>query len=145
MNDFIGYGHPMLRGLAFLTSSVLLAVACAPPTNVPQPPRAASFDATALTTCEAAFRAWVDGAASLNSPGTNVGETLVMQEAVQRRVFELCSLAEAETFNAEMLVEYAPGVRQRLIEPNFRTFAEIECVDESPLLDGTKLCAEVGH
>ncbi len=135
----------MLRRLALLTCSLMLAVACAPSANVPRPRSAPSFDATALTTCEAAFRAWVDGAASLNSPGVDVGETLVMQEAVQRRVFELCSLAESERFNAEMLVEYAPGVRQRLIEPDFRTFAEVECVDEAPLLDGTKLCAEVGH
>jgi hypothetical protein len=26
-----------------------------------------------------------------------------------------------------------------------RTFAEVECVDEAPLLDRTRLCAEVGH
>jgi hypothetical protein len=37
------------------------------------------------------------------------------------------------------------AVSQPLIEPDVRTFADVECVDESPLLDGTRLCAEVGH
>jgi hypothetical protein len=32
-----------------------------------------------------------------------------------------------------------------MIEPDVRTFADAECVDESPLLDGTALCAEVGR
>ena len=68
---------------------------------------------------------------------------LVTQEAVQRRVFELCSLADAERHNKEMLLETAPGMSEPLIEPDFRTFAELECVDEVPLLNGTPLCAEV--
>lgn len=62
---------------------------------------------------------------------------LVTQEAVQRRVFELCSLADAERHNKEMLLETAPGMSEPLIEPDFRTFAELECVDEVPLLNGT--------
>ena len=32
-----------------------------------------------------------------------------------------------------------------LIEPDMRTFVDVECVDESPMLDGTRLCADVGH
>ena len=98
-----------------------------------------------MTSCRQAFQRWIDGAASLNSPGTEVIDTVASLESVQRRVFELCSLDEAERLNQEIQIEYAPGVRQPMIEPDMRTFADIECVDESPLLDGTRLCAEVGH
>ena len=85
------------------------------------------------------------GAASLNSPGPDLVPTIADQEQVQRRVFELCGLDEAERLNRELQVEYVPGLRQPLIEPDMKTFAEVECVDESPLLDGTRMCAEVGH
>ena len=64
-------------------------------------------------------------------------------ENVQRRVFELCRLDEAEALNQELQIEDAPGLRRPLIEPDMRTFAETECVDEAPLLDGTALCDEV--
>lgn len=84
-------------------------------------------------------------AASLNSPGVDAAETLVAQESVQRRVFELCTLAEAERYNREILLEVAPGISEPLIEPDFGTFAEVECIDEAPLLDGTPLCDEVAR
>jgi hypothetical protein len=125
-----------------LLSCVLLA-ACSPtasPTG-----GSMSFDATALTSCEQAYRVWVDNAASLNSPDTDLIDTLVVQETIQRRIFELCSLAEAEKLNREIPLEVAPGIVEPMIEPDFETFAEIECVDESPLLDGTPLCAEVAQ
>jgi len=70
-------------------------------------------------------------------------DLLVDQEHVQRRIFALCTLEQAERFNQEILLEVAPGVRQPMIEVDFKTFAEIECVDELPLLDGTRLCAEI--
>lgn len=96
-----------------------------------------------LTSCREAFTAWVGGSATLNTPGTDILEVVVTGERIQRRVFELCSLAEAEALNQELQIEHAPGVRLPLIEPDMRTFAEVECVDESPLLDGTPLCDEV--
>jgi len=74
-----------------------------------------------------------------------VTAVLVAGEGLERRVFESCSLAEAEQLNLEILVEYGPGITEPLIKPDMKSFAEIECVDESPLLDGTRLCAEVGH
>ena len=40
--------------------------------------------------------------AARNSPGVDLGEALFQQGVVQRRIFELCSLAEAETHNVEM-------------------------------------------
>ena len=98
-----------------------------------------------FATCRDAFVGWVAGAASLNSPGTELIPTLADQDQIERHVFELCGLDEAERLNQELQVEYAPGVRQPLIEPDMKTFADVECVDESPLLDGTRLCAEVGH
>ncbi len=82
---------------------------------------------------------------SLNSPGVDIVDTMVRQERIERRIFELCTLEEAERFNREMPIELAPGHTEPMIEPDFQTFAEVECVDESPLLDGTPLCAEVGH
>jgi hypothetical protein len=115
---------------------------CSGPTPVPSPSIPA---APSVSTCRDAFARWVGGAVSLNSPGADRVATLADQELVQRRVFELCSLPEAERLNRELPVEYAPGVRKPLIEPDMRTFADVECVDESPLLDGTRLCAEVGH
>jgi hypothetical protein len=105
-----------------------------------QPVDPSSFD-----TCEAAFRAWVGLAQAINDPDTDILANLVASEAVQRRVFELCTLAEAERLNLEVPVEYVPGVREPMIQPDFETFADVECVDESPLLDGTPLCREVGH
>jgi hypothetical protein len=115
---------------------------CSGPTPAPSPSIAV---APGLSTCRDAFVRWVGGAASLNSPGTDRIALLADQETVQRRVFELCGVAEAERLNLELKVEYAPGVRQPMIEPDMRTFADVECLDESPLLDGTRLCAEVGH
>jgi hypothetical protein len=125
----IGFGLAILGGCS-----------SRPPAPSPSIPVAPS-----LSTCRDAFVRWVGGAASLNSPGTDRVAILADQEMVQRLVFELCGLAEAERLNVELKVEYAPGVRQPLIEPNIRTFADVECVDESRLLDGTRLCAEVGH
>lgn len=102
-------------------------------------------DPQSLTSCKSAFRAWIDGADSLNGLGADFVELAVQQEQIQRRVFELCTLTEAEEYNIEMPIQIAPGVTGPMIEPDFRTFADVECVDESPLLDGTPLCAEVGH
>ncbi len=119
-----------MRPLAVLWVLVLV-LACAPAPAL-QPDRVRSIDAASLTNCKDAFRIWVDGAQALNSADVDLTETLFEQEVVQRRVFELCSLAEAEMYNVEMLWEPAPGISQPLIERDFRTFAEIECVDESP-------------
>ena len=102
-------------------------------------------DPASLHTCEETFRVWVEGSGALNDPGAVFAEQIVGLESIQRRVFELCTLAEAERFNREILVEVAPGLTEPLIKPDFRTFAEVECVDESPLLDGTRLCAEVSN
>ena len=125
-----------------MISGALMA-ACSPTASTTR--GAAYFDATTLVSCREAFRVWVDGAASLNSPDTDLVDTLVIQESVQRRVFELCSLVEAEKYNREMPLEVAPGIVEPMIEPDFRTFAEVECIDESPLLDGTPLCEDVAH
>jgi hypothetical protein len=108
-------------------------------------PSADSPDIGSSGDCAATYRAWVDGAASLNSPGVDVVDVLIAGERLERQVFESCTLEEAERFNREMPVEWAPGFSEPMIEPDFRTFAEVECVDESPLLDGTPLCGEVGH
>jgi hypothetical protein len=123
-----------LIGLALLIAAAT-GSACATPSRTP--------NIVALSTCEAAFRAWVDGADSLNDPGANVVEIVAAQERVQRRVFELCTLAEAERFNREMPLTPAAGVSTPMIEPGIRSFAEVECVDEAPLLEGTRLCTEV--
>ena len=102
-------------------------------------------DAAALATCDQAFGAWINLAEGLNAPGADLAQLLFQQEQIERRVFELCTLAQAEALNRNQPVEIAPGVTKPLIEPDFRTFADVECVDESPLLDGTPLCVEVGH
>jgi hypothetical protein len=125
----------VMRSLLLATAAV--AVACGSP--------APSVNPSASTSCREAFQAWVDNASSLNRPGTDVTAALVAGEGLERRVFEACSLAEAEQLNLEILVEYQPGSKEPLIKPDMRSFAEIECVDESPLLDGTRLCGEVGH
>ena len=96
-----------------------------------------------VSACEPAFRLWVDGTHASNEPNVDIVGLMVGLEGIQRRVFELCSLAEAEQLNQDVLLEIVPGVFRPLIEPDFRTFAEVECVDESPLLDDTALCAEV--
>lgn len=117
-----------------LLSCVVLA-ACSPtasPTGGSNPVRCDRADVV-----RAGVRVWVDNAASLNGPDTDLIDTFVVQESVQRRIFELCSLAEAEKLNREIPFQVAPGIVEPMIEPDFETFAEIECVDESPLLDGT--------
>jgi hypothetical protein len=121
----------------FLPMILLGCSTHAPPSSPSTPPTGSA--------CRDAFARWVGGAAALNSPGTDLAASLAEQEQVQRSVFERCGLDEAERLNNELQVEYAPGVRQPLIEPDMRTFADVECVDEAPLLNGTRLCAEVGH
>ena len=96
-----------------------------------------------VSECEPAFQLWIDGTHALNEPNVDILALMAGLEGIQRRVFELCSLAEAEQLNQDILLEVVPGVFRPLIEPDFRTFAEVECVDESPLLDDTALCAEV--
>jgi hypothetical protein len=135
-------GVDQMRLLIAIGLVLAILGGCSGPTRAPSPSIAS---APSLSTCRDAFIRWVGGAASLNSPGTDHVAILADQEMVQRRVFELCGLAEAERLNLELEVEYAPGVRQPLIEPDMQTFADVECVDESPLLDATRLCAEVGH
>ena len=143
-----GRSRPGTRPVRRARGRVLVAVQLAPSLLLVgcgvsrQPPPA--DPSGELATCKAAYRHWVDQAESLNAAGADIGELLVAQEAVQRRVFELCTLAEAEQHNREMLLSVAPGIVEPLIQPDVRTFAEIECVDEGPLLEGTALCAEVG-
>ena len=136
---------PALRSAA---ASGLLWLGLAGCGQPPTPTTSGTFPTSSgpsVTGCRETFARWVAGAGSLNSPGVDLGATLVAQERAQREVFERCSLAEAERLNREIQVEYVPGRPQPLIEPDFRTFAEVECVDEAPQLDGTALCAEVGH
>ncbi len=130
--------------LVIVAIILTLAAGCSPG-NHSAVPSTDSFDPVSLTDCPEAFGAWVGGAASLNSPDVDVVGVLVQDQRIERRVFELCTLEEAERFNREMPVERAPGISEPMIEPDFRTFAEVECVDETPLLDGTPLCGEVGH
>jgi hypothetical protein len=110
-----------------------------------QTPVASVDDLAALTTCRAAFERWVAGDAALNEEGTDIVAVIASQERIQRRVFELCGLAEAELLDDQVHPKRPPGIVERMIEPDMRTFAEVECVDEVPLLNGTKLCTEVGH
>lgn len=98
-----------------------------------------------FTTCRETFQRWVDGDAALNEPGADIVAVAAAQEHVQRRVFELCGLAEAEMLNKEILPKRPAGTVERMIDPDMKTFATVECVDEAPLLDGTRLCAEVGR
>jgi hypothetical protein len=44
-----------------------------------------------------------------------------------------------------MVIQDAPGFSHQLLDPDVRTFAEVECVDDADLIGGTRLCAEVGH
>ena len=134
---------PNRRATAFGILVALALVACSTTPTAQPSTRAATFDPSVLATCRAAFTEWVGGSGTLNTPGTDTVELLVTMERVQRRVFELCTLAEAEALNTELQIEDAPGFRRPLIEPDIRTFASVECVDESPLLDGTALCKEV--
>lgn len=130
------WGHVMT-----LAIGALLA-ACSGPT--PGSSAGATFDPAALRTCRQAFEVWVEGSRPrVEDTGTDIVGGVVAIERVQRRVFELCTLAEAEALNQELQVEDPPGQRRPLIEPNMKTFAEVECVDESPLFDGTALCNEV--
>ena len=55
----------MRWGLVFVNSAALVA-ACSPTASSTR--GAASLDATSMASCDDAFRVWVDGAASLNSP-----------------------------------------------------------------------------
>jgi hypothetical protein len=126
-------------------ATAALVVGCARLQSASPDSPSPNLGPASLATCEQAFRRWVDGAAALNSPGADLTRNLEDQELIQRRVFELCSLENAERLNREMPLVVAPGISKPMIEPNFRTFASVECVDESPLLDGTRLCAEVGH
>ena len=119
-----------------LCAASVLVAACGSP-SPPSP--------SVSGTCRASYQAWVDNASSLNRPGTDVTAALVAADGLERHVFEACGLAEVEKLNLEILVEYQPGIQEPLVKPDMRTFAEVECVDESPLLDGTRLCAEVGH
>ena len=130
-----------MRGTVVAMVLAALVVACGRPPDQPVP----SIGSPAESTCRSAFAEWVASAAALNSPGADLVAGLAGQDRVQRAVFERCSLAEAESLNRELQVEYVPGVRQPLIRPDMRTFAETECVDESPEFDGTRVCAEVGH
>jgi hypothetical protein len=134
--------------LALVLPGVLLACSSPTPTSSPTPSTisavaAALPGASTLQTCEEGFRVWVEGSRALNDPGVDLADRIVGLEFIQRRVFELCTLAEAELLNKEVLLELAPGVSKPLIEPDFTTFAEVECVDEGPLLEGTAMCAEV--
>ena len=122
-----------------LLVAIALVLGCGPAAPTP-----ADRSLPSLDTCEAAYRAWIENAAALNSPDVEIIDQLVRGESVQRRVFELCRLEEAERYNRELPIEIAPGIKEPMIEPDFRTFAEVECVDEGPLLAGTALCAEVG-
>jgi hypothetical protein len=137
------------RVLVLVVPGVLLACSSPPPASSPTPSPTTSAVAAALPgtstiqTCEEGFRVWVEGSRALNDPGVDLADRLVGLEFIQRRVFQLCTLAEAERLNREIPLELAPGVSKPLIEPDFTTFAEIECVDEGPLLEGTALCAEV--
>ena len=128
-----------------LLIGVLVAASACAASVGPQgsPSRPDAPDPSALATCGDAFEAWVEGSEALNEDGDAI-ELVVDLERIQRRVFETCTLAEVEHLNQEMPLEPASGVQRRLIEPDIRTFAETECVDEGPLLDGTDLCAEVG-
>ena len=129
------------RRVMTLAIAALLA-ACSGPT--PSSSASATFDPAALRTCRQAFEVWVEGSSPrVVDTGTDIVGSVFAMERVQRRVFELCTLAEAEALNQELQVEDPPGQRRPLIEPDMRTFAEVECVDESPLLDGTALCNEV--
>ena len=123
-----------------LTAAAWMALLVACLSTVP-----ADGDLGTLTTCQDAFQRWVDGEAELNEPSADIVAVAASQELVQRRVFELCGLDEAEDLNREILPARPSGIIERLIEPDIRTFATVECVDEAPLLDGTKLCAEVGR
>ena len=135
-----------VRHLAAGLAIAALGLGCGRPAPTASPsPAATALDPAGLATCEAAFRAWVGLAAVINDPDADVLENVLAGERVERRIFELCSLADAERLNKELPVEYVPGQAEPMIQPDFRTFADVECVDESPLLDGTPLCAEVGH
>lgn len=131
--------------MALAVGSALFIAACAPVSDATRLGAASSLDAATLVTCEESFQAWVDGAASLNDPNVDLVEAIAVQETIQLRVFESCTLADAEKYNTEILLEMAPGDRRPLIEPDFRKFAEVECVDESPLFDDTSICAEVAR
>lgn len=129
------------RRVMTLAIAALLA-ACSGPT--PGSSAGATFDPGALRSCREAFEVWVEGSRPrVVDPGADILGGAVAMERVQRRMFELCTLAEAEALNEELQVEDPPGQRRPLIEPDMKTFAEVECVDESPLFDGTALCNEV--
>jgi hypothetical protein len=133
-----------VSALAFVALVALMA--CASHVPDPSPPPGASLpDPASLHACEETFRVWVEGSPALNDPGVDMVGQMGALELIQKRVFELCPLAEAERLNHQFPLEVGPGVTKALIEPDFKTFAEVECVDESPLLDGTPLCAEVAR
>ena len=100
--------------------------------------------AVVAATCEQAFTAWVGTSGTVNTPGTDPIAIFLSTQPLERRVFELCSLDEAERHNREMIIQDALGYSHRLLDPDVRTFAEVECVDDAELIGGTPLCAEVG-
>ena len=119
-----------------------LLAGCSGP--IPSSSAGATFDPGALRACRQAFEVWVEGSRPrVVDAGTDIVGGVVAMELVQRRIFELCTLAEAEALNQELQVEDPPGPRRPLIEPDMKTFAEVECVDESSLFGGTALCIEV--
>jgi hypothetical protein len=124
---------------------VALVVAAACATSAPSSAPVSAPVSASFGTCEDAFRAWVANAESLNSPDVDLTGQLLNGEQIQHGVFALCRLDEAERLNHEILLRDPSGGGRPMIEPDFRTFAEVECVDESPLFDDTAVCAEVGR
>jgi hypothetical protein len=132
--------HLASRGIvgAALIASLL---ACAGP--APTAKTSARNGIVVAATCEQAYAAWVGTSGTVNTPGTDPIAIFLSTQPLERRVFELCSLDEAERHNREMIIRDAPGTSHRLLDPDVRTFAEVECVDDAELIGGTPLCAEV--
>lgn len=85
---------------------VLGLLACAGPTPTAQPD--ASNGAVVAATCEQAFTAWVATNGTVNTPGTDPIAIFLAMQPLERRVFELCSLDQAERHNREMIIQDAP-------------------------------------
>jgi hypothetical protein len=134
----------MWRSLATILCLVGLVIACTQPPATPSP-RRDDDPPGQVGRCDGAFAEWAAAARALNDPEASAGlvDGVTDMERLQHRVFQRCTLDEAEAINRATLIELPHGVGMPLIEGDFRAFAEVDCVDEGPPLSNSKLCREV--
>jgi hypothetical protein len=130
--------------LVILVCAVGLVAGCAQQPATP-PPGLDDEPPGQVGRCDDAFAEWAAAGRALNDPeaSADLVDGAIDMERLQQRVFQRCTLDEAETINRVTFIELPNGARMPLIEGDFRAFADVECVDEGPPLSNSKLCREI--